>query len=346
MLRIFNTQNIMEKTDKYDNVIRFDWAAKYIFRDKADFTILEGLVSAIIGDEVTITELLESESNQQDKDDKFNRVDIKAKNSKDEIILIEIQQSDDLHFLQRILYSTAKTITEHIKIGKDYTNVKKVYSINILYFNLGIGDDYLYHGQSELIGVHTKDRLILGNSNIPNGMRLEAMNNIFPEYYVLRVNQYDETKEPTSPREEWARYLKTGYVDPNTKVPGLQAALERLNVLKMNAIERKRYEDYRFNRCYDENLVNAARYLGEKKGYENGYEKGMENGMKDGMKQGMEEGMKKGMEEGMKKGMKKGMEKGMEEGMKKGMEQVALKMKAAGMDPAIIVELTGVVPDE
>ena len=261
---------------KTDNVIRFDWAAKNIFRDKADFTILQSLVSAILGQEVTITELLESESNQQHEKDKFNRVDIKAKDSLGEIILIEVQQSDDLNFLKRILYSTAKTITEHISSGKDYENVKKVFSINILYFNLGMGADYLYHGQSELTGVHTGDRLVLGNGNFPNGLRMEAMNNIFPEYYVLRVSQYDESKEPTSDMDEWMRYLKVGYISPETRVPGLRAAKERLDILKMDPKERKRYDEYRFDRHYDENMLLAVRYVGREEGLEEGLEKGRE----------------------------------------------------------------------
>ena len=261
---------------KTDNVIRFDWAAKNIFRDKADFTILQSLVSAILGQEVTITELLESESNQQHEKDKFNRVDIKAKDSLGEIILIEVQQSDDLNFLKRILYSTAKTITEHITSGKDYENVKKVFSINILYFNLGMGTDYLYHGQSELTGVHTGDRLVLGNGNFPNGLRMEAMNNIFPEYYVLRVSQYDERREPTSEMDEWMLYLKVGYISPETRVPGLRAAKERLDILKMDPKERKRYDEYRFDRHYDENMLLAARYVGREEGLEEGLVKGRE----------------------------------------------------------------------
>ena len=137
--------------DKDSNCIRFDWAAKYVLRDKADFTILEGLVSTVIDEKVTIVELLESESNQKTKDDKFNRVDIKATNSKGNIILIEIQQTTELYFLQRVLFGVAKTITEHLKLGSQYQKVKKVYSINILYFDFGEGDDYLYHGSNSLI---------------------------------------------------------------------------------------------------------------------------------------------------------------------------------------------------
>lgn len=65
----------MNDCNKY---IRFDWAAKRMLRDKANFGVLEGLVTVLLNEEVKIIELLESESNQNARDDKFNRVDIKA----------------------------------------------------------------------------------------------------------------------------------------------------------------------------------------------------------------------------------------------------------------------------
>ena len=61
--------------------IRFDWAAKNILRNKADFVVFEGLISVLVKDKVKIVELLESESNQMSENDKYNRVDIKAKDS-------------------------------------------------------------------------------------------------------------------------------------------------------------------------------------------------------------------------------------------------------------------------
>ncbi len=70
--------------------IRFDWAAKRMQRDKANFAVLEGLVTVLLNEYITIIELLESEGNQDKSDTKFNRVDIKAKNSKGEIIFAEV----------------------------------------------------------------------------------------------------------------------------------------------------------------------------------------------------------------------------------------------------------------
>ena len=46
-----------------DTYIRFDWAMKHMLRDKANFDILEGFVSVLLGEEIKIEEILESESN-------------------------------------------------------------------------------------------------------------------------------------------------------------------------------------------------------------------------------------------------------------------------------------------
>ena len=100
----------MEQKDKY---IRFDWAIKRLLRNKANFGVLEGFLTVLLGEKIQIMEILESEGNQQREDDKFNRVDIKARNSKDEIILVEVQNTRELYYLERILYGVAKAITEY-----------------------------------------------------------------------------------------------------------------------------------------------------------------------------------------------------------------------------------------
>ena len=112
----------MEAENKY---IRFDWAVKRMLRDKANFAVLEGLVTVLLGEKIVIVELLESEGNQDSSDAKFNRVDIKAKNSKGEIIIVEVQLTRQLYYLQRMLYGVSKAITEHIQIGYKYYQLKK-----------------------------------------------------------------------------------------------------------------------------------------------------------------------------------------------------------------------------
>ena len=81
-------------------LITFDWAIKRLLRSKANFGILEGFLSELLKEDITILDVLESESNKETKVDKFNRVDLKVRNSKQEIIIIEIQYDREFDYLQ------------------------------------------------------------------------------------------------------------------------------------------------------------------------------------------------------------------------------------------------------
>ena len=93
----------MERKKLQDRYIRFDWAIKRLLRQKANFDVLDGFLTVMLNEEIKIVEILESEGNQESTDDKFNRVDIKALNSKGEIIIVEIQNTRELYYLDRIL---------------------------------------------------------------------------------------------------------------------------------------------------------------------------------------------------------------------------------------------------
>jgi len=124
-------------------LISFDWAIKRLLRSRANYEVLEGFLSELLKDNIRILEILESESNRDHHLDKSNRVDIKARNQKGEIVLIEVQYEREFDFLQRILFATAKVIAEHMAKSERYENVIKVISVNILYFDLGDEKEYL-----------------------------------------------------------------------------------------------------------------------------------------------------------------------------------------------------------
>lgn len=291
--------------------IRFDWAAKRMLRDKANFGVLEGLLTVLIGEKITIEHLLESESNQESAEDKFNRVDIKALNSKGEVIIVEIQLTRQLYYLERILYGVSKAVTEHISLGKKYDQVKKVYSINILYFDLGKGGDYLYHGTTHFVGVHTGDELQV-NTKENNVIRMRTPSEVFPEYFIIRVNEFN--KVATTPLEEWMEYLKEGYIREDTSVPGLEEARERLQYMAMSQRERA---------AYDEHLDAVM----------------VQNDVLDTYKM-------EGIAEGRAKGLAEGHAKGLAEGRAEAHRDVALTMKSMGMDEEVIAKATGLTVEE
>ncbi|MDE6669247.1 MAG: Rpn family recombination-promoting nuclease/putative transposase [Muribaculaceae bacterium] len=279
----------MENNNLY---IRFDWAIKHILRDKANFDILEGFISVLIGEEVKIIELLESESNQEDRNDKFNRVDIKAMNSKGHLIIVEVQLTRQLHYLQRILYGTSKAVTEHISLGDKYDQIKKVYSISILYCDYGQGDDYVYHGQTRFRGIHTGTDLLVNARE--NGVIIQQLpSEVFPEYYIIRVNEYDKT--PESPLDEWLTYLKTGKIRQDTRTPGLQQVREKLRVLAMSPKERRAYEAHIDNIMVQNDVLSTAHYEGHAEGLAIGLAEGRAQGLAQGHAQGLVQGRTEGI---------------------------------------------------
>lgn len=257
-----------ELQDKY---VRFDWAIKRLLRQKANFDVLEGFLTVFLGEKVTILEILESESNQLSAEDKFNRVDIKARNSKDEIIIIEIQNTRELYYLERILYGVAKAITEHISLGETYYKVKKIYSISVLYFDIGKGNDYLYYGQNHFVGVHTGDYLqvnVKERDAIVSRMPAE----IFPEYVLIRVNEFD--KVAVTPLEEWMKYLKDGTIRPDTTAPGLSEAREKLKYFSMPPKERMAYDEHLSAVMIQNDVLDSAKLEGKIEGRAEGRAEG------------------------------------------------------------------------
>ncbi len=274
----------MEQTNRY---ISFDWAIKRLLRQKANFSVLEGFLTVLIGEKVRIIEILESESNQQTVDDKFNRVDIKAKNDKDEIIIIEVQNTRELYYLERILYGVAKAITEHISLGERYYEVKKIYSISILYFDIGKGDDYLYHGQNNFVGVHTNDRLEVTTKE-KNALVHKLPSEVFPEYFLIRVNEFN--KAAVTPLEEWVEYLKTGCIRPDTKAPGLKEAREKLIYYNMPKAERQAYDEHLSAIMIQNDVLDGAKLEGRMEGHMEGHMEGKIEGRIEGHAEGHTEG--------------------------------------------------------
>ena len=275
---------MMEQKDRY---IRFDWAVKRLLRNKANFGVLEGFLTVLLGEPIRIVEILESEGNQLNETDKFNRVDIKARNSKDEIIIVEVQNTREIYYLERILFGVAKAITEHIELGRLYSEVKKVYSISILYFDIGRGTDYLYHGQNSFVGVHTGDLLEVSTKE-KNAIVRKLPAEIFPEYFLIRVNEFN--KVAVTPLEEWIEYLKTGVIHPDTKAPGLEEARRKLVYYNMNKAEQLAYDEHINAIMIQNDVLSTAAMEGRQEGLAEGRLEGLAEGRQEGLAEGrMEE---------------------------------------------------------
>jgi predicted transposase/invertase (TIGR01784 family) len=230
----------MIKFSKVIELVRFDWFIKYMFRDKSDFDILEGFLSELLKDNIQILQILESGSNQTKKADKFNQVDIMIKNSKEELIIVEVQNNEEYDYLQRILFGTSKTIVENINKGQSYSNVKKIISVSVVYFKVGQGADYIYHGTTAFKGIHKQDELVLSAEQIALFGRLKPQD-LYPEYYLIKAGDFDE-EAVNDTLDEWVYFLKTGNVKEGFKAKGIDKAKQKLEVAKLSPRKRAAYE--------------------------------------------------------------------------------------------------------
>ena len=310
----------MEKENTY---IRFDWAMKRLLRNKANFGVLEGFLTTLLGKKMTIRNLLESESNQESYYDKSNRVDMLAEDNEGTLYLIEVQNNTEYAYFQRMLFGASKLVTEYINRGEGYENVRKVYSINIVYFPLGAGKDYVYHGKTEFRGIHTGDILQLSPFQRQK-FKVDAVSDLYPEYYILKVNGFNEVAK--TPLEEWIYYLNTGEVPDDATAPGLEGVREHLRISKMPKSELKAYYKH-----VDDLVILHDNIFTQR-----------DEGRFEGHAEGLEEGRAIGVEEGRAIGV----EEGRAEGEKSKQVEIAKKMKALGMADDVIKKVTGLLPDD
>ena len=242
------------------NYIRFDWAMKRLLRDKANFQVLEGLLTTLLNEKITIKNLLESESNQEEEYDKYNRVDMLAENSKGNLILIEVQNNNEYAYFQRMLFGTSKLVTEYINRGEGYDKVRKIYSINIVYFTLGHGKDIVYHGKTEFRGIHTNDILELSPFQ-KQTFKVDEVSQLYPEYYILKVNDFNKVAK--TPLEEWIYYLNTGEIPEGANAPGLEVVREKLKIDNMTKVEKEAYYRHLDNIVILRDNINTERAEGD-----------------------------------------------------------------------------------
>ena len=222
-------------------LIRFDWAIKRLLRNKANFVVLEGFLSELLFEDIKIEKILESEGNQDTGDDKFNRVDILTSNSKNELIIVEIQNTYEIDYFHRMSYGTAKAISENISLGDEYSKVKKVISVNIVYFDLGQGKDYVYKGGVQFEGIHKKDILQLSVRQ-KNVFQKENVSDIFPEYHIIKVNKFNDKAKDTL--DEWIYFLKNSEVKDNFKAKGLKEANDVLDMMRLTKEQKYGYDRF------------------------------------------------------------------------------------------------------
>ena len=258
-------------------LIRFDWAMKYILRNKANFDVLEGFLSNLLKEDIKVESIIESESNRDVENRKFNRVDLKCKDSKGKQIIVEVQNQREADYLQRLLWGTSKAVVENLELGSKYSEVVKVISISIMYHTMRVDEkentDFIYYGTTEMIGLHTKKPLILHGKTVKGEETLIVTSkNVFPEYYMIYTEKFEDMINEDI--DEWVYFFKHGEIRDDFKSPGILLAAKKLDYLMMSEEERRAYDDYLAYLGQEMGILDTAKAEGKDEGRAEGRAEG------------------------------------------------------------------------
>lgn len=219
------------------NYIRFDWAMKRLLRDKANFGVIEGLLTSLLNEKIRVVDLLEEKGGLEKEYVKYARINLFAESSSGELLLFVIQ-NDEYTYFQSLLLGISDLAEKYIRLTMGYENINRIYGINIVFYNGRNGTDTVYHGTTEFRGIHDHDILQLSPFQREK-FKVETVSQLYPEYYILRVNDFNKWSKV--PLEQWIYFLNTGEIPDDADAPGLAEARGILDIASLSQEEQRAY---------------------------------------------------------------------------------------------------------
>lgn len=255
-------------TTRQKPLISFDYAIKYLLRDKGDFEIVEGFISAVLNTKgygnVKIVSLLESESNREDSKSKRSIADVVVEDEFKRKFIIEIERNEKYSYPHKACFNTSRLIVDHLSHEVDYTQIVKVFHISLLYFPIhDNAKGAVYHGKTLFHEVASGEPLHVYLKDSTTQQSYETTD-IFPEYFFISVPQFDDMIQ--NEIDEWLYVLKHDEIPYDFHSPYMKKVEDRLEILKMTAAERNAYSAYMKKICDDREELTTALEKGRAEG--------------------------------------------------------------------------------
>jgi len=238
-------------------LISFDYAIEYLLKDKGDYEIVEGFISALLKSQgykdVKIISLLDTESNKEDSISKRSLADLIVEDDEHHKYIIEIDRNLQHSFVHKACFNTSRLIVDHLAQNIDFTQIIKVFHISILYFP--VGNEPIHHGQTIISGVESKDRLTIHLKNPETGITIDATD-ILPEYFFISIPLFNDRLEKEI--DDWLYVMKHNEIPRGFHSPDMQKIADKLSILKMTPEERNSYYNYMKQIYTDRDSLYAA----------------------------------------------------------------------------------------
>ena len=247
-------------------LISFDYAIKYLLRDKGEYGIVEGFISVLLKTKgykgVKIVALLESESNKEDRKSKRSLADVVVEDEDHHRYIIEIERHVKESFIHKACFNTSRLIVDNLAERQDYTKIAKIFHISLLYFPLSESKGIVYHGETIIREVETNERLSVHLENKKTGEKFDTTD-ILPEYFFISVPSFNDRLEKEI--DDWLYVMKYDEVPEHYHSPYMVQVADKLSILKMTKEERGQYSYYQKQLYNDRDELKSAEAKGEAK---------------------------------------------------------------------------------
>lgn len=303
-----------EVEDKYISLLT-DFGFKRIFGTDLNKDLLIGFLNALFEGSHVITDVkyLNTEHIGDIHTERKAIFDVYCETENGEKFIVEMQNAYQEFFKDRSIFYSTFPIREQGAKGSDWDfNLNHVYTIALLNFNMrepAFAQEHLSH-TVKLCDTYTHkifyDKL---------------------DFIYVEIAKFDKSvDELETTFEKWLYVLKNLSRLENQPQSLRDKIFDRLftqaEIAKFTPRELREYEDSR-------------------KAYRD-----LKNCLDTAKKEGLEEGEKKGLKKGLEQGLEQGRAEGRAEGEKTKSIAIAKKMKAMGMDDAIIMQATGLSATE
>ena len=210
---------------------KIDFVFKKIFGSEEHPGVLIAFLNAVLKTKVPIVdvEIKNTDIEKAHIEDKFSRLDVKAKTSNKEIINIEIQLKNEYNMIQRSLYYWSKLYEEQLGDGDRYDKLCRTVCINILDFKCLKNDRF--HNGYRLKEIETNEEL----TDIQEIHFIE----------IPKLKKLNSEEEVVDMLEAWIEFLR----DPESEVvrklemtnKEIREAKDTLYKLSRNEKERELY---------------------------------------------------------------------------------------------------------
>ena len=254
-------------------LISFDYAIKYLLKNKANYDIVEGFISSLLKTEgygpVKIKALLDTESNKETRNLKKSIADLIIEDLNGQKYIVEVERAYTANFIHKACFNSCRLVVDSIDGGEDYSTIKKVFHISLLYFIPDNIKTPLSHGKTVFKTIETKETIDLHIASL-GGQIFDL--NILPEYFLITVPMFNNVIKQEI--DEWLYVMKNSVTKENFKSLCMKKVKDRLSVLNMDPVEKDAYYTYIKEVITQRDAINAAEIKGEIKGRAEGKTEG------------------------------------------------------------------------